>query len=266
MFETYFGFKKVPFSDEPDAKQLFEHTAWKQAEARLKFLIDHRGTGLLTGEVGAGKSTVVRTWVAGLNPNLFKLVYLHWSHGTTRDLLRQIARGLDLEPSFIGGDLTAQISEGIVRLHKTRKQHPILVIDEAHLLGHASLEILPLLLNFELDSGRYLTLLLAGQSLLRRALALQQHEALRQRIAVHYHLEGLSREELDAYIAHQLKAAGVHQPLFDDAARQALYQATKGVPRKVNKLAQAALRLAASRKASTVDEPILLDATREALL
>ena len=83
---------------------------------------------------------------------------------------------------------------------------------------------------------------------------------------VHYHLEGFSRDELDAYIVHQLKAAGVHQPLFDDTARQALYQATKGVPRKVNKLALTALRLAASRKASTVDEPILLDATQEALL
>ena len=81
-----------------------------------------------------------------------------------------------------------------------------------------------------------------------------------------YHLEGLSREELDAYLAQQLKAAGVSQPLFDDTARQALYQATKGIPRKVNKLAMTALRLAAARKSQTVNEAILLDATAEALL
>jgi type II secretory pathway predicted ATPase ExeA len=92
------------------------------------------------------------------------------------------------------------------------------------------------------------------------------HEPLRQRIAVQYHLEGLSREELDAYLAHQLKAAGVSQPLFEETARQALYQASKGIPRKVNKLAQAALRLAAQRKMSSVNEAILLDATSEALL
>ena len=92
------------------------------------------------------------------------------------------------------------------------------------------------------------------------------HEPLRQRIAVQYHLEGLAREELDAYLAHQLKAAGVSQPLFDDTARQALYQATKGIPRKVNKLATAALSLAAMRKMSVVNEAILLDATSEALL
>jgi general secretion pathway protein A len=95
---------------------------------------------------------------------------------------------------------------------------------------------------------------------------LQLHEALRQRIAVHYHLEGLSREELDAYLVHQLKAAGISQPLFDDTATQALYQATKGILRKVNKLASTALRLAAQRKTSLVNEAILLDATGEAFL
>jgi type II secretory pathway predicted ATPase ExeA len=159
-----------------------------------------------------------------------------------------------------------QISQAIVRLNQTKKQHPILICDEAQLLCHPALEQLPLLLNFDMDSSRYLTLLLVGQPLLRRTLSLQLHEPLRQRIAVHYHLEGLSREELDAYLAQQLKAAGVTQPLFDDTARQALYQATKGILRKVNKLALTALRLAASRKESTVGESILLDATTEALL
>jgi len=153
-----------------------------------------------------------------------------------------------------------------VNLNQSKKQHPILICDEAQLLPHAALEQLPLLLNFDMDSSHYLTLLLVGQPLLRRTLSLQMHEPLRQRIAVHYHLEGLTRDELDAYLAQQLKAAGTSQPLFDDTARQALYQATKGILRKVNKLALTALRLAASRKASVVQEAILLEATTEALL
>ena len=102
--------------------------------------------------------------------------------------------------------------------------------------------------------------------MLRRTLSLQLHEALRQRIGTHYHLEGLTRAELDAYLAQQLKAAGVTQPLFEDTARQGLYQATKGIPRKVNKLAMTALRLAAERKAPIVDDALLLDATSEAFL
>ena len=266
MVEAFFGFKKSPFSDNPDTKQLFPSQAWNQVKARLQFLVDHHCTGLLTGEVGSGKSTAVRTFSAALNPNLYKILYLHWTSGSVLDFFLQLARQLDLEPAHYRGDLVRQISEAIVRLNQSKKQHPILICDEAQLLCHPALEQLPLLLNFDMDSSHYLTLLLVGQPLLRRTLSLQMHEPLRQRIAVQYHLDGLSREELEAYLTHQLKAAGVSQPLFNDTARQALYQITKGILRKVNKLALTALRLAAARKASTVDEAILLDATSEAML
>lgn len=266
MVEAFFGFKKTPFSDSPDPKQLFPSQAWNQIKARLQFLVDHHGTGLLTGEVGSGKSTAARSFTAGLNPNLYKVMYLHWTPGSPLDLLRQLALELDLEPAHRRGDLVRQISQSIVRLNQTKKQHPVLICDEAQLLCHPALEQLPLLLNFDMDSSRYLTLLLVGQPLLRRTLSLQMHEPLRQRIAVQYHVEGLSREELDAYLTHQLKAAGVTQPLFDDTARQGLYQVTKGVLRKVNKLALTALRIAAANKTSIVGESILLDAATEALL
>ena len=266
MVETFFGFRKTPFSDSPDPKQLFPSQAWNQVKARLQFLIDHHAAGLITGEVGSGKSTAARSFIAGLNPNLFKVMYLHWMTGSPLDLLRQMALELDLQPTHYHGALVRQISQAIVRLNQSKKQHPILICDEAHLLCHPTLEQLPLLLNFDMDSSHYLSLLLIGEPLLRRTLSLQIHEPLRQRIAMHYHLEGLSREELDAYLAHQLKAAGVSQPLFDDTARQALYQATKGILRKVNKLALAALRLAAARKDSIVGEAILLDAVTEVLL
>jgi type II secretory pathway predicted ATPase ExeA len=266
MWETFFGFKKTPFSDTPDGKQLFASQAWNQVKARLQFLVDHHAVGLLTGEVGSGKSTAARTFTATLNPSLYKILYLHWSSGSALDLLRQLALALDLEPAHYRGDLVCQISQTIVRLNQSKKQHPILICDEAQLLRHAALEQFPLLLNFDMDSSHYLSLLLVGQPLLRRTLSLQMHEALRQRIAVHYHLEGLAREEFDTYLVHQLKAAGISQPLFDDTATQALYQATKGILRKVNKLSLAALQLAASRKSSLVNEAILLDAASEALL
>ena len=298
MFESFFGFKKTPFSDNPDGKQIFASEGWRQVKTRLEFLTQHPGAGLLTGEVGAGKSTAARVFTVALNPNLHKILYVHFTNGSALDLLRQIALTLDLEPAHFRGDnalsilapLVRQISAAIVHLNQSKKQHPILICDEAHLLPHPALEQLPLLLNFDnalstlapMDSSRYLTLLLIGQPLLRRtlgarvesALSLQIHEALRQRIGVHYHLEGLTREELDVYLTQQLKTAGVAQPLFDEMARQGLlaqelkahYQVTKGIPRKVNKLAMTALRLAAERKVQMVDEAVLLDATAEAFL
>jgi general secretion pathway protein A len=266
MWEAYFGFKRTPFPDNPDGKQLFVSQAGEQVRTRLQFLVDYHAAGLLTGEVGSGKSTAARTFTTGLNPNLYKILYVHWTSGSALDLLRQLAQALDLEPAHLRGDLVRQISEAIVRLNQSKKQHPLLILDEAHLLRHAALEQLPLLLNFDMDSSHYLSLLLVGQPLLRRTLSLQLHEALRQRIAVQYHLDGLSREELAAYLTHQLKTAGVSQPLFDDTATQALYQATKGILRKVNKLALAALHLAATHKSQQVNEAMLLDATQEAWL
>ena len=140
MLEAYFGFKKTPFSDSPDAKQLFASQAWNQVKARLQFLVDHHGAGLLTGEIGAGKSTAARTFSAGLNPNLYKILYLHWTSGSALDLLRQIALELGLEPAHYRGDLVRQISEAIVHLNKSKKQHPILICDEAQLLRHPALE------------------------------------------------------------------------------------------------------------------------------
>jgi general secretion pathway protein A len=266
MWESFFGFKKTPFSGRPDDKQLFASAAWQQVNARLDYFAQHRGVALLTGEVGAGKSTAARMFAASLNPNLYKIVYIHFSSGTALDLLRQIALALDLEPAHFRGDLVRQIAEAVVRLNQSKKQHPLLICDEAHLMPHSALEQLPLLLNFEMDSAQYLSLLLIGQPLLRRTLTLQLHEALRQRIAVHYHLEGFSREELDGYLAQHLKAAGVTTALFNEMARQTIYQATKGIPRKVNKLAVAALHLAAQRQAICVDETVALDATKEAFL
>jgi hypothetical protein len=266
MVETFFGFKKTPFCDSPDPKQFF---------LRRPGIRPRRGCSfwpIITAlACSPGKSAPVNRPLPAASP----------PHSIPTSIRSCICIGLADRRSICSANwrcysicnrpTTAAIwcarsSQAIVHLNQSKQQHPLLICDEAQLLGHPALEQLPLLLNFDMDSSRYLTLLLVGQPLLRRTLSLQLHEPLRQRIAVQYHLEGLSREELDAYLAHQLKTAGVTQPLFDDTARQALYQATKGILRKVNKLALTALRLAASRKESTVGEAILLDATTEALL
>ena len=127
MWESFFGLKKTPFSDSPDAKQLFASQAWNQVKTRLEFLAQHHGVGLVTGEVGAGKSTAARVFTATLNSSLYKILYVHFSSGSALDLLRQIALELDLEPAHYRGDLVRQISGAIVRLNQSKKQHPILM-------------------------------------------------------------------------------------------------------------------------------------------
>ena len=115
MWESFFGFKKTPFSDSPDVKQLFASQTWNQVKTRLEFLAQHHGVGLITGEVGAGKSTAARVFTATLNASLYKILYVHFSSGSALDLLRQIALELDLEPAHFRGDLVRQIGRQTFR-------------------------------------------------------------------------------------------------------------------------------------------------------
>jgi hypothetical protein len=105
-------------------RRCFRPRPGAQVRARLQFLLEHHGVGLLTGGVGAGKFTAARTFTAALNPNLYKILYLHWTCGSALDLLRQLALELDLVPAHHRGDLVRQISDAIVRLNQSKKKHP----------------------------------------------------------------------------------------------------------------------------------------------
>ena len=140
----------------------------------------------------------------------------------------------------------------ITRLTLEAKQRLVLIVDEAHHLRNEVLEDLRLLTNYRMDSDNRLCLLLVGLTELRRRLAMAVHESLAQRIVVRYHLAGLAREELPEYLIHRLRLAGCELPLFEPPAIEALFQATQGMPRKVNRLAHYALTSAAIAKARTV--------------
>jgi hypothetical protein len=129
------------------------HLAGQRIEVRFDPLDPERVEIYHAGQpAGAGKSTAARVFTAALNPNLHKVLYVHFSSGIALDLLRQIAMALDLQPAHFRGDLVRQIADAVVRLNQSKKQHPILICDEAHLLPHPAPEQLPLWLNFDMDS------------------------------------------------------------------------------------------------------------------
>ena len=154
MWESLFGFGRRPSATAPTPSTCLPRRPGLRSRHGSSSWSGHHGAGLLTGEVGAGKSTAARVFTATLNTNLYKILYVHFSSGSALDLLRQIALELDLEPAHFRGDLVRQIAGAIVRLNQSKKQHPILICDEAHLLPHPALEQLPLLLNFDMDSSR----------------------------------------------------------------------------------------------------------------
>ncbi len=252
MYRKHFALTRFPFDGELEPDELFASGAITEAEARLKHLLELRGIGLMTGEVGSGKTTVCRKVASSLHPGLYRLFYVPLSTGNVMDMYKSIAWELGLPTERNRASAYRVIRAEITRLTLEAKQHPIVIIDEAHHLRNDVLEDLRLLTNYEMDSHNRLCLLLVGLTEIRRRLTMAVHESLAQRIVVRYHLSGLDREELPQYLTHRLRLAGCELPLFENPAIEAIFQATQGMPRKVNRLAHYALSAAAIDKVKTV--------------
>ena len=196
--------------------------ARREAEARLQHLVELKGIGLITGEVGSGKTTVCRHVASALHPGLYRVGYVSLTTGNVLDMYKAIAWELGLPTERSRATAYRAIREEITRLVCEAKQLPVLVIDEAQHLRNDVLEDLRLLTNFAMDSDNRLCLLLVGLTELRRRLAMACHESLAQRLVVRHHLSGIDRAELDAYLAHRLRLAGCELPLFEPPAVEAL--------------------------------------------
>jgi type II secretory pathway predicted ATPase ExeA len=167
------------------------------------------------------------------------------------DLYKSIAWSLGLPTERSRAALYRCISGEVTRLCVEAKTRPILIVDEAQHLRSEVLEDLRLLTNYNMDSENRLTLLLLGQAELRRRLSMSVHEPLAQRIVVRHHVPPLTREEVGQYLQHLLRLAGTEMLLFEPAAVEALFQATNGLPRKLNRLAHHTLNAAALERAKS---------------
>lgn len=262
-YQHLFGFTHLPFNQPSHAEQLFSCPQLDELQARLRFLVDHQATGLLTGEPGCGKSTALRRLRDTLNPEQIKLLYLFDNTGSERDFCAQIALELGIEPHVSRVLTLRAIQREIQRLVEERHLDVLLLIDEAQGLRTEVLDLLPRLTNFEWDANSRIALLLAGQSGLRQKLRLAHLEPLAQRITVRYHLKGFDRTTTAEYLKHHLKRAGVDRPLFTENAVEALFTASSGVMRRINLLAHHALAIAATRRETTLQDEHVLKAAEE---
>jgi type II secretory pathway predicted ATPase ExeA len=180
------------------------------------------------------------------------------------DMYKSIAWEFGLPTERNRAALYRQIRTEVTRLSAEARLRPVLIVDEAHNLRSDVLEELRLLTNYAMDSDNRLCLLLAGQSELRRRIAMAVHESLSQRTVVRYQMPPLSRDELPDYLAHLLRRVGCEIPLFAPAAVEALYQASRGLPRKVGLLGHHALLAAAIAKDKLVSADHVQAALAEA--
>ena len=248
MYVRHFAFTRFPFAANLAADELFASAARREAEVRLKHLLELRGIGLLTGEVGCGKTTVCRHVTATLHPGLFRVFYVSLSTGNVLDMYKSIAWELGLPAERSRATAYRAIRGEVTRLVQEARLLPVLVVDEAQFLRNDVLDDLRLLTNYTMDSEHRLCLLLVG-----RRLSMAVHESLNQRLVVRHHIGGLERDELDAYLSHRLRLAGCELPLFEPPAAEALFQASRGLPRQINRIAHYALSAAALDNARTVN-------------
>lgn len=248
MYRKHFGLTRHPFVKDLLPEELFVASGGRELEVRLGHLLELRGIGLVTGEAGSGKTTLCRKVVTSLHSGLYRVFYVPLSTGNAMDMYKSIAWELGLPTERSRAALYRVIRAEVTRLCLEAKVQPVLVVDEAQHLRSDVLEELRLLTNYEMDSHNRLCLLFVGQAELRRRIGMAVHAALCQRIVVRYHLDGLARDELPKYLAHLLALAGTELPIFDTSAMEALFQATNGLPRKVNLLAHHALIAAALAK------------------
>jgi len=251
------GFTREPFDKNIPTKHLFLSQQIKQLFNQLKQLILRRGIALVTGEIGAGKSTAIRAFVDQLEPNRFDIAYIADPTIGIRGILNSIAIQLHLEGGYFKWQLLEQLKQAIEKNAYDFNKTTLLIIDEVQHLDTKALEQLRLFTNFKIDSQTPLNLILLGQSDVNKTIRLQSMQALSQRTTFRYHLSGLDKSEAKPYITHHLAIAGRTDPLFSDEVIEEIFQQSKGIPRVINNLCYACLVEIYQQNKSIVDTPNL---------
>jgi general secretion pathway protein A len=243
MYESFFGFREQPFSLTPDPRFLWLSETHQEGLATLVYGITrHKGFLLLTGEVGTGKTTLLRAALQQIPPNTDTALILNTINITPTDLLKLIAAEFGIEGRF---ESTADYLIALNRmlLERLRQgRNTVLIIDEAQNLDPETLEEVRLLSNLETDTEKLMQIVLTGQPELMRKLASPQLRQLRQRIAVEHHMEALAPDEIQPYLAHRIAVAGGHyEDVFTPGVESPFYAFSGGCPRLISLLADRVL-------------------------
>jgi type II secretory pathway predicted ATPase ExeA len=232
---VHFGLSRTPFGKAIPAKDLFARQAHAEAIARISFCVVESALGVVTGDVGAGKTVALRAAVAGLDPTRHQVIYIANPAFGTRGLYVTIVRALGAQPRYLKAELMAQAGDLLAAETAERHRRVVLIVDEAHLLQPDQLEELRLLTNAEMDSASPFAGILAGQPTLNRQLRMGMFAALDQRIATRFSIKPMDLAESAAYLRHHLALAGREEPLFADDAIARLHRVASGLPRALNK-------------------------------
>jgi type II secretory pathway predicted ATPase ExeA len=255
LLQAHYGFTRTPFGRDLAPGMLHKTAGHGEAVARISWCINEKTLGVITGEVGSGKTVAVRAATTALDASRHSVIYLGNPAVGARGIYAAIVTALGGVPRFHKAALIPQAADALAAEEAEKGKRVVVCVDEAHLLTADQLEELRLLTNADMDSHAAFACLLIGQPTLRRRIKLGTFAALDQRIRLRYAMPSMSDVETAGYIAHHLALAGRSDTMFSDDATALIHQVARGLPRAVNNLAVQALVAAyADGKKSIVDE------------
>lgn len=263
----FYGLSCNPFEKQSLTEgNVFESRDHHQMISRLDYLKDIRGIGVFTAAPGMGKSYALRCFEHSLNKNLYDMKYICLSTISVTEFYKQFCEQLGLDNRGGKTAMFKSIQDRLFYLYKDKRQPLILAIDEAQYLNNGILKDLKMLMNFRYDSLSCFSLILSGEPYLNRTLEKPPHEALRQRVTVHYAFRGLQPDEIPAYILHKLAFAGGSGSIMGEDALSAITGYCQGNPRLIDNLMTDALTLGAQLQRQVIDSEIILSAVNEQTL
>ena len=254
MYESFFALKEKPFSLTPNPRFLFLSKTHNEVYAHLIYGVENRaGFVELTGEVGTGKTTILRALLSHLDEKKYRVAFIFNPKLTAFELLRNINREFGVTDGGLSNpDLIHALNKFLLTENQAGRT-PILVIDEAQNLSGEVLEQIRLLSNLETEEDKLIQVVLVGQPELRHHLSDHSLRQLNQRIAVRYQLRPLNREETSSYILHRLNIAGRPDGnVFSPRALSRVFQCSGGVPRRINLICDRAILTAYSEERGVV--------------
>jgi type II secretory pathway predicted ATPase ExeA len=258
MYEAFYGFKEKPFSILPDPGFLYFSSVHSSAYAMLEYgVLNHAGFTVITGEIGCGKTTLIRHLLNQLGPDV-RVGLISNAQQDFGELLQWVLMAFSLDYHARSKvELFDQFQKFMIDEY-AQGRRVILIIDEAQNLDPRTLEELRMLSNINADKDQLLQLILVGQPNLRDLLGRPELIQFSQRISADYHLAPLTLNDTVQYVQHRLKMAGREKPLFTHSACELLHRAARGVPRVINILADFALVYGYADAAPLIDRRLVM--------